>query len=132
MTKQIYRKQAELLLAVLPEAAKETCFAMHGGTAINLFIREMPRLSVDIDLTYLPIEDRPTSLNNIAKALQRIMVRVERLIPNGRVQHKQDIRRRGSCRLFYNIELNLDILIFRNYIAKQVTRPLILQKWLIK
>ncbi len=64
MTRQIYRKQAELLLSVLPEVAKEPCFAMHGGTAINLFIREMPRLSVDIDLTYLPIEDRPTSTNN--------------------------------------------------------------------
>jgi len=91
MTNQIYRKQAELLLTVLPEVAKETCFAMHGGTAINLFIREMPRLSVDIDLTYLPIEDRPTSLNNIAQALQRIMVRVEQLIPNVYIRHKQDI-----------------------------------------
>jgi len=43
---------------VLPEVAKETCFTMHGGTAINLFVRDMPRLSVDIDLTYVLIEDR--------------------------------------------------------------------------
>ena len=42
----------KLLLDVMPEVAKEECFAMHGGTAINLFVREMPRLSVDIDLTY--------------------------------------------------------------------------------
>jgi len=91
MTKQNYKKQVELLLAVLPEAAKETCFAMFGGTAINLFIREMPRLSVDIDLTYLPIEDRPTTLNNIAQALQRIKTRVEQIIPNVRVLHKQNI-----------------------------------------
>lgn len=47
-----YNHQVRLLLAVLPEIAKEHCFALHGGTAINLFIRNMPRLSVDIDLTY--------------------------------------------------------------------------------
>jgi predicted nucleotidyltransferase component of viral defense system len=49
------KNQVRLLLAVLPEVAKETCFAMHGGTAINLFLRDMPRLSVDIDLTYVEI-----------------------------------------------------------------------------
>lgn len=34
--KDTYRKQVQLLLHVLPEVAKEACFAMHGGTAINL------------------------------------------------------------------------------------------------
>lgn len=47
--KEEYRKQVALLLDVLPEVAREDCFAMHGGTAINLFLRDMPRLSVDID-----------------------------------------------------------------------------------
>jgi len=69
--KKTYRQQVSLLLSVLPEVAKERCFALHGGTAINLFIRNMPRLSVDIDLTYLPIENREPSLKNIAEALQR-------------------------------------------------------------
>ncbi len=45
-----YRRQVTLLLSALPEVAKEKCFALHGGTAINLFMRDMPRLSVDIDL----------------------------------------------------------------------------------
>ena len=45
----------ELLLAALPEIARESCFALHGGTAINMFVRNMPRLSVDIDLAYLPL-----------------------------------------------------------------------------
>ena len=57
-----YRPQVALILDVLPEVAKESCFALHGGTAINLFVRNMPRLSVDIDLTYLPVEDRDESL----------------------------------------------------------------------
>ena len=72
MMNETYRGQASLLISVLPEIAKERCFALHGGTAINLFVREMPRLSVDIDLTYLPIENRQTSLNNITDALERI------------------------------------------------------------
>lgn len=65
MINDTYKKQVELLLKTLPEVAKETCFALHGGTAINLFIRNMPRLSVDIDLTYLPIEGYETSRTNI-------------------------------------------------------------------
>ena len=52
MLNSAYQKQVRLLLDVLPEVAKEDCFALHGGTAINLFVRNMPRLSVDIDLTY--------------------------------------------------------------------------------
>lgn len=91
MTKQTYKKQAALLLDVLPEVAKESCFALHGGTAINLFVRNMPRVSVDIDLTYLPIEDRQTSLENIAVALERIKASIEKRIPAVRVTHKEDI-----------------------------------------
>ena len=91
MAKQNYRKQVALLLEVLPEVANEKCFAMHGGTAINLFVRDMPRVSVDIDLTYLPIEDREKSLKNIAAALERIRASIEKRIPDVRVQHKQDV-----------------------------------------
>lgn len=82
---QVYRKQVALLLSVLPEVAKENCFALHGGTAINLFVRNMPRLSVDIDLTYLPIEDRETSLKNIADALARIKANIEKVVHGVRV-----------------------------------------------
>jgi len=46
-----YYKQAELMLKAIPHVAAEQCFALKGGTAINLFVRDMPRLSVDIDLT---------------------------------------------------------------------------------
>lgn len=51
-----YRKQVSLLLKVLAQVAEEPVFALHGGTGINLFARNMPRLSIDIDLTsYLNI-----------------------------------------------------------------------------
>jgi predicted nucleotidyltransferase component of viral defense system len=77
----IYRKQVELLVQTLPQVAEEACFALKGGTAINLFVRDMPRLSADIDLTYLPIADREHSLNEIDAALKRIGDRIKRLQP---------------------------------------------------
>ena len=47
----IYFSQAKLLLRVLPLVVAEDCFAVKGGTAINFFVRDLPRLSVDIDGT---------------------------------------------------------------------------------
>jgi predicted nucleotidyltransferase component of viral defense system len=68
-----YYRQVQLLKSALPYVARETCFALKGGTAINLFHLPMPRLSVDIDLTYLPLEERGLSLMNARAALQRIV-----------------------------------------------------------
>ncbi|MDX1750034.1 MAG: nucleotidyl transferase AbiEii/AbiGii toxin family protein [Methylophaga sp.] len=88
---EIYKKQVRLLLDVLPEVAKESCFAMHGGTAINLFVRDMPRLSVDIDLTYVEIAERNETIEGINAALNRIKERIEALRPSIRVQHKDKV-----------------------------------------
>ena len=91
MTEQKYKRQVNLLLKVLPEVSKEKNFALHGGTAINLFIRNMPRLSVDIDLTYIPIESRKVSLGRIHQALDQISLRLDKIIPEARINHKQDV-----------------------------------------
>ncbi len=80
-----YRQQVALLIRTVPFVAKEAAFALKGGTAINLFVRDMPRLSVDIDLTYLPVEDRTTSLAAINAAILRIAERIEAGIPNAKV-----------------------------------------------
>lgn len=85
MISDAYRAQVDLLLQVLPHVAKEECFALKGGTAINLFVRDMPRLSVDIDLTYLPFDDRTTALAGITEALRRTKARIEVAIPGCRV-----------------------------------------------
>lgn len=79
-------KQAKLVLRTLPYIAVEKCFALKGGTAINLFVRDMPRLSVDVDLTYLPVEPREESLKKIGAALARIAVAIEKSIPKVRIQ----------------------------------------------
>ena len=91
---EAYRQQVRLLLDVLPEVARETCFALHGGTAINLFVLNLPRLSVDIDLTYVEVGERNESLAAINEALQRIKARIESLRPSIRIQHKAD-----TCKL---------------------------------
>ena len=85
MSRHNYENQFQILLKLLPEVAAEECFAMHGGTAINMFVRDMLRLSVDIDLTYLPLEDRQTSFAEIEKALGRIGARIEKKYPDFRV-----------------------------------------------
>ncbi|WP_133408201.1 nucleotidyl transferase AbiEii/AbiGii toxin family protein [Parashewanella tropica] len=73
MDKQsVYYRQVTLLMRVLPVVAKESIFALKGGTAINLFVRDFPRLSVDIDLSYLPLEPRDVALSNAKNALSRI------------------------------------------------------------
>lgn len=59
-----YFQQVKLLVQVLPIIAKEAVFALKGGTAINLFVRNFPRLSVDIDLAYLPLDSRLVSKPN--------------------------------------------------------------------
>lgn len=80
--KEAYRKQVSLLLDILPEVAKEETFALHGGTAINLFCLNMPRLSVDIDLTYVPASaSRDTDLQNIRTSLEKLRERLNKKIP---------------------------------------------------
>jgi len=76
-----YYKQVQLLVQLLPLVAEEECFALKGGTAINLFIRDLPRLSVDIDLVYLPMKTRKDALNNIYGALSRISKRISDAFP---------------------------------------------------
>lgn len=86
----IYKNQVSLLLSVIPEVAKEKSFALHGGTAINLFVRDMPRLSVDIDLTYTIIEDRKTSFTNINNSLGEIKKRLKIIFPSLLIVHEED------------------------------------------
>ncbi|HEU0187733.1 MAG TPA: nucleotidyl transferase AbiEii/AbiGii toxin family protein [Gallionellaceae bacterium] len=81
-----YRQQVAWLLEVLPLVGREDCFALKGGTAINLFVRNMPRLSVDIDLAYLPVGDRDVSLPDIAAALERIASALELRLRGSKVQ----------------------------------------------
>lgn len=80
-----YQAQVRLLMRLIPIVAREACFALKGGTAINLFVRNLPRLSVDIDLMYLPVNERPQALTDIDTAMKRIKTAALAELPGARV-----------------------------------------------
>ena len=86
-----YKRQVGLLIRIMPSVYKIKDFAVHGGTAINLFHKDMPRYSVDIDITYIPIEDREKSLNTINAHLVELKQMIKKTIPGIRVTHKPDV-----------------------------------------
>ena len=88
MIQNQYFKQANLLLKVLPFLAEESNFALKGGTAINFFVRNFPRMSVDIDITYLPINDRDTALQEISLMLLRYSANIQKAFPNYKITKK--------------------------------------------
>lgn len=73
MYNPVFARKVELLLKLMPFVMNEGVFAVHGGTAINLFVKDMPRYSVDIDLTYMPLAGREESLKDINAHLQSII-----------------------------------------------------------
>jgi len=85
----VYFKQAELILRIIPLIDREAVFALKGGTAINFFVRDLPRISVDIDLVYLPVSERDVSLREISASLVRISQDVEIKIPGAKVIPKK-------------------------------------------
>ena len=89
MKDTIFFKQAELLLRILPLIYKEEVFALKGGTAINFFVRDLPRLSVDIDLTYLPVNERSFALDEIRRILLKISEGIKKRIPGTAVTPKK-------------------------------------------
>lgn len=81
-----YAAVVALLVRTLPSVAKEPSFALKGGTAINLFYRDLPRLSVDIDLTFLPLLPRQETLTEIDAALDRVMATITADVPDAAVK----------------------------------------------
>jgi predicted nucleotidyltransferase component of viral defense system len=69
---QVYLDTARLLTQIAPLVFADAVFALKGGAAINLFVRDMPRLSVDLDLVFtdhhLTREDALAKINEAVKA----------------------------------------------------------------
>ena len=94
INKNIYAQKAELLLRLIPIVMEEDVFAVHGGSAINLFLKDLPRYSVDIDLTYIPLADRATSINDINLHLESICKKAKRAFKGMHIVSKLD-----TCKL---------------------------------
>ena len=89
-----YAKKVEILLRMIPLVTEEGVFAVHGGSAINLFVSNLPRYSVDIDLTYIPLEDRNSSLLHINEHLNSIAAKAEKAFRGMHIVEKP-----GICKL---------------------------------
>jgi len=118
----VYYQQANLVLDILPLFASEKRFALKGGTAINFFIRDLPRLSVDIDLTWLPVEDRETTLKNIDQALKDLSGQIEQKIPTVRITSRIPRGTNLASGLIIRTE-NAGIKIEPNLIARGSVYP---------
>lgn len=92
--REIYTRQARLLLSVLECLEYERSdgapfFALKGGTALNFFVQPFPRLSVDIDLAYCPLDARDTALASIRDGLRRLVDSLHTRLPGVACSHTQ-------------------------------------------
>ncbi len=104
---QVYLDSARLLTRVAPLVLVDDTFALKGGTAINLFVRDMPRLSVDLDLVFpdhtLP---REQALKRINEAIRQSAARLQK---QGFQTHAPAAADSGETKLLVrrgNIEVN--------------------------
>ena len=94
MYSPVFAHKVELLLKLMPYVMNEGVFAVHGGTAINLFVKNMPRYSVDIDLTYMPLANREDSIKDINTHLESIITHAKPQLPGLHVVPNYD-----TCKL---------------------------------
>ena len=121
-----YADTVRLLLNIAPDVFDNDIFAMKGGTAINLFLQDMPRLSVDIDVVYrLWQTPRDQALQDINQELAAIAQRVERLGVQTRLIRSKDL---GDTKLIaenkasqVKVEVNV---VFRGAVLPIERRPL--------
>jgi hypothetical protein len=106
MLNEEYKERVRLLLRIIPVVSKIDCFAIHGGTAINLFVRDLPRYSVDIDVTYIPIQVREESLSAIKRCLNEVKDKIKMLIPGIVIQEKSNKLICTYRGIFVKIEVN--------------------------
>ena len=117
---QLYLDSARLLTRVAPLVLVDDTFALKGGTAINLFVRDMPRLSVDLDLVFpdhtLP---REQALERINEAIRQSAARMQRL---GFQTHAPATAESGETKLLVRrggIEVKIEV----NFVMRGVVHP---------
>jgi predicted nucleotidyltransferase component of viral defense system len=119
----VYYRQVQLLLQLIPFIDRQDCFALKGGTAINLFVRDFPRLSIDIDLVFLPRLDRTAALAAIKNALGCIARDIKLAMPDSDViesfRDKNDALRLTVCRYGLQIKIELSPVLRGTVFAPQ-------------
>ncbi len=121
MANDEYKEQVRLLLRIIPVLSKIDSFAIHGGTAINLFVQNLPRYSVDIDVTYVPALPREESLGAIKNHLLEVKEKIKALVPGILIQERSNKLICAYRGIFVKIEVNG---VKRGVIADPVVLPL--------
>jgi predicted nucleotidyltransferase component of viral defense system len=121
--KDTYFKQLMLLLKILPLVAQKECFCLKGGTAINLFVTDMPRLSVDIDLTYIRLNDRDTAINEIEQTLLDIKHDLIIDFPGLKIYEKRTVKDKRLNKLYIE-DSDVQIVIEPNTILRGTLYPI--------
>ena len=110
------------MLQVLAVVADEECFALKGGTAINFFIRDLPRYSIDIDLTYIWKDAREAALHKLAAATENIAIQIEKRFPHLRVTRQYTKKTKRLVKLLVN-DKNIQIKVEPNELIRGSAYP---------
>lgn len=116
VNKEQYILQVNLLLNCLPALREQNIFALKGGTAINFFIRDLPRLSVDIDLTFLKYGDRNSAISEIENGLRSMSKSISQR--NSRYKIKELKTQDGILQKLLIIDHDTTIKIEPNFIMR--------------
>jgi predicted nucleotidyltransferase component of viral defense system len=124
---QDYVDTVRLLLAIAPAVFRSPRFALKGGTALNLFLQDMPRLSIDIDVVFTDHTlDREAALRGIAADLKGVKSEISRMghraqLPTSKSGDEVKLLIEGNG-VQVKVEVNF---VFRGTVLPVVQRPLI-------
>jgi predicted nucleotidyltransferase component of viral defense system len=118
---QVYLDTARLLTQVAPLVFVDNVFALKGGTAINLFVRDMPRLSVDMDLVF--VDHRLGRDEALAKINDAIRSAVDRLKKRGFQTHTAAVADAGETKLFVRRD-KLEVKVEVNFVLRGTVHPI--------
>ena len=118
---QIYLDTARLMLQVAPLVFADNVFALKGGTAINLFVRDMPRLSVDLDLVF--VDHRLGRDEALAKINDAIRNSVDRLKKRGFQTHAATVADAGETKIFVRRD-KLEVKVEVNFVLRGTVHPI--------
>ena len=117
---QVYLDTARLMIQIAPLVFADNVFALKGGTAINLFVRDMPRLSVDLDLVF--VDHRLGRDEALARINDAIRSAVDRLKKRGFQTHAPIVADAGETKLFVRRD-KLEVKVEVNFVLRGTVHP---------
>ena len=118
---QVYLDTARLMIQIAPLVFADSVFALKGGTAINLFVRDMPRMSVDLDLVF--VDHRLGRDEAFARINEAIRNSVDRLKTRGFQTHAATVPDAGETKLFVRRD-KLEVKVEVNFVLRGTVHPI--------